>query len=93
MTDCQREETRAYFVSATFLSGCDPFAVQAYRVDAVDVFDAERLARDEARGSVYCDPRIPEFGLDVDVTPTDPEDDPPPPAASSAGAGSIRPVK
>lgn len=92
MTDRQREETRAYSVSVTFRSGGEPYAVQAYRIDAVDAFDAERLARDEARTSVYYDARIPDLDLVVDLTPVEPEDDPPPPATSSAGAGRSRRV-
>lgn len=85
MTDRQREDTRAFSVSITFRSGQEPYAAQTYRVDAVDAFDAERIARDQARASVYHDGRIPDLDLAVDVTPSDPEDDPPPSASSPAG--------
>lgn len=77
MTDRQRGETRAYFVSVTFRSGCEAYAVQTYHTEAVDAFDAERLARDEARDSVYFDLRIPDLDLVVDVEAGEPDDDPP----------------
>ena len=92
MTDRQREETRAYSVSVTFRSGEEAYAVQTYHIDAVDAFDAERLARDQARESVYYDARIPDLDLAVDLAPIEPEDDPPPQAPSSAGDGRSRPV-
>lgn len=92
MTDRQSEEMRAYCVSVTFRSGCEAYAYQTYRVDAVDLFDAERLARDQARTSVYYDERIPDLDLAVDLAPIEPEDDPPPPATSPVGAGGPRPV-
>ena len=77
MTDRQRGETRAYFVSVTFRSGCEAYAVQTYQIDAADAFDAERLAREEARDSVYFDLRVPDLDLVVDFETGEPDDDPP----------------
>lgn len=90
MTDRQREETRAYTVSVIFRSGSEPYASETYRIDAIDAFDAERLARDEARESVYCNARIPDLNLALDLAQIEPEDDPPPPASPPAGAGRPR---
>ncbi|MBV1686426.1 hypothetical protein KRR38_01745 [Novosphingobium sp. G106] len=95
MTDRQREETRAYSVSVTFRSGCEPYAIQAFEVFAIDEFDAERLARDRASESVYHDVRIPDLSLDVTVEliePTDPDDPPPSAASPAAGTGWSRPA-
>lgn len=92
MTDRQREETRAYSVPVTFRSGREAYASQSYRIDAVDKFDAERRARDEACKSVYYDARIPDLNLVVDFAPSEPEDDPPPPAASPVGVRRFRSV-
>jgi hypothetical protein len=85
MTDRQREETSAFYVTITFHSAGESFATETYTVLAPDEFEAERLGREQARGSVYHDERVPSLGLaavvEEDEDPPEPDDEPPAAAA------------
>lgn len=83
MNDRSQQQTRAFDVCVEFQSDGATYAQESYQIEALDEYDAERLARERAEDSAYYDPRVPDLGLHVTVEaegPTGPDTDPASPA-------------
>jgi predicted RNA-binding Zn-ribbon protein involved in translation (DUF1610 family) len=79
--------TRAYAVTATFLSDGERFAVEQFRIEVVDGLDPYSIAGARASTSIYADDRVPDLTITIEVTVIDPEDPEPRPPSTA-----VRPI-